>query len=192
MLPLGADAAAWLAENAPHLPADYREEAAADYRRFAGANTPQGAAGASGLSFSPLPFPPLSSYVYGTLYSRAANGTLGGQPGASVCMYDVGDGNTTLTPLANLDNPADPCGACTATDRTGFFDMSVLTLDPTDPLSDVDLRIVFAADGPLYRVADAGTVRTSCTARRSETCPTPSVGSTLRYPTATSSGAPCG
>ena len=154
-IPPGADAALWLAENAARLPADYREKAAAEYRRLAG-DTPLGAGGASGQSSAPLPFPSLSSYVYGTLYSRTSNGTLGVQPGASVCMYDVGDDNRTLTLLDNLADPADPRGACTATDDAGFFDMSVLTLDPTDPLSDVDLRMVFAADGPLYRIADAG------------------------------------
>ena len=70
-------------------------------------------------------------------------------------MYDVGDDNLTLTLLDNLADPSDPRGACTSTNGTGFFDMSVLTLDPTDPLSPVDLRIVFGADASHSRIADA-------------------------------------
>ena len=148
-LPPGSDAAAWLAENAGRLPAGYREEVAAAY---GGAS---GASGASGGQASTPPFAPLSSYVYGTLHSRDAGGTLRGQPGALACMYGVGGDNRTLAPLVNLGNPRDPRGACAATDASGFFGMSIVTLDPSDPLSSVDLRIVFSADGPRARVADA-------------------------------------
>ena len=152
-LPPGSDAAAWLAENAEHLPKGYREEVAA-----ASGAAPGGASGASGASamHAPAPpFAPLSSYVYGTLHSRDAGGTLRGQPGALACMYDVAGDNRTLAPLVNLGDPRDPRGACAATDASGFFGISILTLDPSDPLSSVDLRIVFSADGPRARVADA-------------------------------------
>ena len=162
MLPPGSDAAAWLAKNAGGMPAGYREEVAAEYGALAedgqGRGERQAASGASGASGLPapsFPFTPLSSYVYGTLYSRDAGGILGGQPGALACMYDVGGDNRTLAPLVNLGDPSDPRGACAATDADGFFGMSILTLDPSDPLSNVDLRIVFSADGPRARVSDA-------------------------------------
>ena len=163
-LPRGADVAAWLAEHASHMPAAYREEVAAAYRALAAASAsaPRGASGAapgaaSGASAPPpaFPFPTISSYVYGTLSARGSDGAVRGQAGVSACMYDVGDDNLTLTLLDNLADPSDPRGACTSTNGTGFFDMSVLTLDPTDPLSPVDLRIVFGADASHSRIADA-------------------------------------
>ena len=160
-LPRGADAAAWLAEHASHMPAGYREEVAAAYRALAaaGASSPRGAAGgAAGASAAPppaFPFPTISSYVYGTLSARGSDGAVRGQAGVSACMYDMGDDNLTLTLLDNLADPSDPRGACTSTNGTGFFDMSVLTLDPTDPLSPVDLRIVFGADASHSRIADS-------------------------------------
>ena len=158
-LPRGADMSAWLAEHAAHMPAAYREEVAAAYRASAPAApaAPQGAAGAAGASAPQpsFPFPTISSYVYGTLSARDIDGVVRGQAGVSACMYDMGDDNRTLTLLDNLADPSDPRGACTSTNGTGFFDMSVLTLDPTDPLSPVDLRIVFGADAPHSRIADA-------------------------------------
>ena len=154
VLPQGADVSAWLAEHVPSAPPSYREQAAAAYRAAAAAAS--GASGASGASSSPAsPFPTISSYVYGTLSARGSDGIVRGQPGVSACMYDVGDDNRTLTLLDNLADPSDPRGACTITDRAGFFEMSVLTLDPTDPGSPVDLRIVFEAEAPHSRVADS-------------------------------------
>ena len=156
-LPPGADAAAWLAGHAAHMPAAYREEVAAAYRASAPAppSPPQGAAGAAGAPSPAFPFPTISSYVYGTLTARGSDGVVRGQAGVAACMYDVGDDNRTLTLLDNLADPSDPRGACTTTNGTGFFDMSMLTLDPTDPLSPVDLRIVFTADASHSRIADA-------------------------------------
>lgn len=158
VLPLGADVEAWLAGNVTRIPEDYREEVAAAYRALAGTSYAlQGTAGAAGASSSQpsFPFPTISSYVYGTLSARGSDGVTRGQAGAAACMYDVGDDNRTLTLLVNLADPPDTRGACTTTNGTGFFDMSVLTLDPTDPRSPVDLRIVFTADAPHSRIADA-------------------------------------
>ena len=158
VLPPGADVEAWLAGHVTRIPEDYREEVAAAYRALAStSHALQGTAGAAGASSSqPLfPFPTISSYVYGTLSARGSDGVTRGQAGVTVCMYDVGDDNRTLTLLVNLADPPDTRGACTTTNSTGFFDMSVLTLDPTDPRSPVDLRIVFTADAPHSRIADA-------------------------------------
>ena len=158
-LPPGADVAAWLVGHAAHMPASYREAVEAAYSASAAVSSPpRGAAGAAGASPSPpptFPFPTISSYVYGTLFARGSDGVVRGQPGVAACMYDVGDDNRTLTLLDNLADPSDPLGACTTTNGTGFFDMSVLTLDPTDPLSPVDLRIVFRAAAHHSRIADA-------------------------------------
>ena len=157
----GADVTAWLAEHAAYMPAAYREEVAAAHRASAAAapSYPQGAAGAAWASAAApppaSPFPTISSYVYGTLSARGSDGAVRGQAGVAACMYDVGDDGRTLTLLDNLADPVDPRGACTTTNGTGFFDMSVLTLDPTDPLSPVDLRIVFKADADHSKIADA-------------------------------------
>lgn len=150
-LPPGYDVATWLAEHAGGMPAYYREEVVTAY----GVPAAGGASGTSGGLSSAFPFPPLSSYVYGTLHTRGTDGILRGQPGALACTYDVAGDNATLSPLVNLGDPLDPRGACAATDAEGFFGMSILTLDPSDPLSEVDLRIVFSADGPRARVSDA-------------------------------------
>lgn len=158
-LPPGADVAAWLAGHAAHMPASYREAVEAAYSASAAVpSPPRGAAGAAGASSSPppaFPFPTISSYVYETLFARGSDGVVRGQPGVAACMYDVGDDNRTLTLLDDLADPSDPLGACTTTNGTRFFGMSVLTLDPTDPLSPVDLRIVFRADAHHSRIADA-------------------------------------
>ena len=152
VIPDAASARQWLADHAPHLPADYRDRLLAENPSLAPRTGPEPPA-ASGQSS--IQYPDITdvydgeTFAYGALRSASPDGALRDQPGITVCLVDrLASGS--FAPLHDVVT-FEP--ACQATDASGTFWGHIFIYgDHGDPV-DLWLNVsAAAADG--NRVVD--------------------------------------
>ncbi len=156
VIPDEASARQWLADHAPHLPAEYRDRLLAENPSLASrtGTAPPAASGQSSIQYPDITeVYDGETFAYGALRSASPDGALRDQPGITVCLVDrLASGS--FAPLHDVVT-FEP--ACQVTDMDGAFWGHIFIYgDHGDP---VDLWLNVSAAAPAGRVVD-GTGRT--------------------------------